>query len=84
MGKLLAFGKRGTYNPANREKESAARRLVQVPPCALDFDPGVPARKPGIPKQDPKARVVPAECGREALKYTFPRKAISRWSKEPL
>jgi hypothetical protein len=46
--KSLAFGRRGTYNPANREKRS--RRLCV--PARLHFS-WSPARKPGIPKQDP-------------------------------
>jgi hypothetical protein len=46
-GKLLAFGKRGTYNPASREKGSAVTTLHR--------ELILPAlRKPGIPKQDPK------------------------------
>jgi hypothetical protein len=47
--KPLAFGERGTYNPANREKGQ--------PPISTRsslFFRG-PARKPGIPKQDPNA-----------------------------
>jgi hypothetical protein len=46
--KSLAFGRRGTYNPANREKRS--RRLCV--PARHHFS-RVPARKQGIPKQDP-------------------------------
>src|SRR5271165_731883 len=49
--KSLAFGRRGTYNPANRETGSGAFAFEQVTPC-----PRGPARKPGIPKQDPNAK----------------------------
>ena len=50
-GKSLAFGKRGTYNPANRENGYVASSLQ---PGYPSLSRG-PARKPGIPKQDPNA-----------------------------
>jgi hypothetical protein len=76
--KSLAFGGRGTYNPANREKGSG-RLCVR----ALPFSRG-PARKLGILKQDRDAK----RSGWNAVaanveENTFPEKAISRRSKEP-
>ena len=52
--KSLAFGGRGTYNPANREKGSGAFVFSGSP-----LIPRGPVRKSGIPKQDPKAKAVP-------------------------
>lgn len=49
-GKSLAFGRRGTYNPANREKGYRSKFQPGDASC-----PGVPARKAGISEQDPNA-----------------------------
>jgi hypothetical protein len=45
--KSLAFGGRGTYNPANREKGSGRLCVQQGHRFSRP-----PARKAGIPKQD--------------------------------
>ena len=45
----LAFGKRGTYNPASRDEGQPWKCFNRATPSL----PGPPARKPGIPKQDP-------------------------------
>jgi hypothetical protein len=59
-GNALAFGKRGTYNPASREKGSAASTLQPGQPLlSRGHLPG----SPGIPKQDPNAKAVQLECG---------------------
>jgi hypothetical protein len=55
-GKLLAFGRRGTYNPANRE--SGVNRING--PTGIPIVSRGPARKLGIPKQDPKVSAVQA------------------------
>ena len=52
-GNALAFGKRGTYNPASREKGSAATTLQPGQPfLSRGHLPG----SPGVPKQDPNAK----------------------------
>src|SRR5579864_2422814 len=58
-GNPLAFGRRGTYNPASREKGSAASSLQSVQPLlSRGHLPGSRC----IPKQDPNANAVQSEC----------------------
>jgi hypothetical protein len=77
--KSLAFGRGGTYNPANREKRS--RRLC-VPSEAPLF-PGT-CQEARIPKQDrDEARSGWNAVAAKLEKNTFPKKAIFQRSKEP-
>src|SRR5271165_2353350 len=76
--KSLAFGRRGTYNPANRETGSGAFAFEQVTPC-----PRGPARKPGIPKQDPNAKRSRRNAVAAKFEKRFREKTISRSSYFP-
>jgi hypothetical protein len=78
----LAFGGRGTYNPANRGTIAVGASLR---PGEVNRIPGLPARKFGIPKQDLNAKrsrrnAVAAKVEKEVR---IPVKAISQRSKEP-
>jgi hypothetical protein len=70
IGKSLAFGGRGTYNPASREKgwKLAFESVTPSSRC--------PARKPGIPKQDPDAEWSSRNAVAASFRNTFPRKAV--------
>jgi hypothetical protein len=60
-GNALAFGNRGTYNPANRDETFTVHHFIDDA-----SSPGAPARNPSIPKQDPN------ECGpRNAVAAEF-------------
>ncbi len=77
-GNSLAFGRRGTYNPASREKGQPPHRSNRVSP----FTPGAPARKPGHSKAGSERIAVQSECSLEVVEND-PRIAISRDFKEP-
>ena len=53
----LAFVERGTYNPASRDEGQPSKCFNRATPSL----PGPPARKPGIPKQDP------THCGPDGM-----------------
>jgi hypothetical protein len=77
--KSLAFGGRGTYNPANREKGSGAFVFEQVSPSS----PG-PCQEERHSKAGSERKEIPTECLLlKVLKNTIPEKAISQRSKEP-
>jgi hypothetical protein len=76
IGKSLAFGRRGTYNPAIREKGSEASVPEKTPLLPA------PCQKPGIPKQDPDA----VRDGMQLLLVSetrFPVELFPKRSKEP-
>ena len=71
-GKALAFGRRGTYNPASREKGSAAPSLQPGHPESPGALPGS-----GIPKQDPNAMRSVGNAVAAELHLKIPKKVIS-------
>src|SRR5580698_1581668 len=90
-GKPLAFGKGGTYNPANRERrvcgtafQSKCLQNVIAGVVSIVWNPfccsRYPARKHDLPKQDRNARAVPTEgscCCKCVEEHVFPEKQIS-------
>ena len=78
--KSLAFGGRGTYNPANREKGSGAFVFEQVSPSS----PG-PCQEERHSKAGSESKSGPERnaVAAKVLKNTIPGKAISQRSKEP-